>query len=202
MKGRLKNQLMFRALKLNPNAKYNELSSYKLVIARVRAKSMARMDSVGTVERQSNLSFIKLDLNKMIKYLKQGRIKMSCSMFKFFSKRKMNYNSLRKNNNSDSKNTNFPEVITKKGKLNVNENKSYAVKKLKISENNHGDNKLGIGRCTLVIGRSTLVIRHSDLHKKLVISGNTRRNKMGIIYILRRYLLVISGICRQHNLVI
>lgn len=130
MKGRLKNQLMFRALKIIPNAKYNELSSYKLVIARVRAKSMARMDSVGTVERHSNLSFIKLDLNKMIKYLKQGRIKMSCSMFKFFSKRKMNYKSLKKTN-SDSKNTNFPEVVTKKRKLNVNENKNNVVKKTK-----------------------------------------------------------------------
>lgn len=81
---------MFRALKMNPNAKHYQLLSYKLVIARIRAKSKARIDSVGTVECQSNLSFIKIDLKKIINYLKQKRIKMSCSMFKFFSKRKIN----------------------------------------------------------------------------------------------------------------
>ena len=85
--------------------------SYKLVITRIRAKSIARIDSIGVVERNSNLSFIKIDFNKMTKYIKQNGIKMSFSMFKFFSKKKMNDNKQVKNNKvSDIGNTNFSKA--------------------------------------------------------------------------------------------
>jgi hypothetical protein len=84
---RQKKNIILKSLKNNMK-KENQLTSYKLIIARKRAKSQARLDVIGSVEHQSNLSFIKIDFTKMINYIKHNKIRMSLSMFKFFSRKK------------------------------------------------------------------------------------------------------------------
>jgi len=96
MLGRQRRHLIIRLIKAGPHS-----LSHHIVIARKKARPNSRLDRIGSLSTNANISFLKLDILKLTKYLVRKNIIISGPVMKilgdirslFLSSQKANFES-------------------------------------------------------------------------------------------------------------
>jgi hypothetical protein len=79
--GREKKNLIIRLLK-RPSYKSSSIITYHIVVAIRQSTPRARIDRLGSVAFKSPYSFLRLDMKKLYKYLREKHVSFSSSAFK------------------------------------------------------------------------------------------------------------------------
>jgi len=78
MLGRLNQQLIIRLLKVT-NAPY-----YHIIVTRKRSAGVSRLDRIGSIAAHAPYSWVKVDFNKLQKYLLEKNVKIAQSVVNVF----------------------------------------------------------------------------------------------------------------------